>query len=169
MEDKEIVLVAVVAADGGIGKDGDLLWHLPGDLKHFKALTMGAPVIMGRKTWESLPKRPLPGRQNIVISRNSDYVAEGADVVSSLEDAVASADGERVFVIGGGSIYAEAMNVADVLEITEVADEVGDADTFFPVIEPEDWRLTDESYGRDMKEEKGVMYRFLTYVRRLEQ
>ncbi|MDE5774018.1 MAG: dihydrofolate reductase [Muribaculaceae bacterium] len=166
MNEKKIVLVAVVAADGGIGKDGDLLWHLPGDLKHFKALTMGAPVIMGRKTWESLPKRPLPGRQNIVITRNALYEASGAECAGSLAEAVIKADGERVFVIGGGSIYDEAIDMADMLEITEVADSCEDADTFFPDIDQEVWVLTEDSYGRDMKEEQGVMYRFLTYERR---
>ena len=102
-----LTVIAAVARNGVIGKDNRLPWHLPADLKHFKALTTGHTVIMGRKTWESLPERfrPLPGRQNIVVTRNAGYAASGATVVNSLADAVAAASGSEAFVIGGAELY----------------------------------------------------------------
>ncbi len=129
-----IVLIAGVARNGAIGRDNGLLWRLPEDMAHFKALTMGHPVIMGRKTWDSLPARfrPLPGRRNIVLSRNADLQLDGAEVVASLHEALAAcADTELVFVIGGAQIYAEALPRADRLELTEVDADYA-ADAFFP-------------------------------------
>jgi dihydrofolate reductase len=129
-----ITVVAAVARNGVIGKDNRLVWHLPEDMKHFRRLTMGAPVIMGRKTWDSLPERfrPLPGRRNIVLSRQPGWQAAGAEVAPSLAAALAAAaDAPQVFVIGGGQAYAEAMAIADQLVITEIDhDFVGD--TYFP-------------------------------------
>ncbi len=129
-----ITLVAAVARNGVIGKDNRLLWHLPEDMKHFRQLTMGAPVIMGRKTWDSLPERfrPLPGRRNIVLSRQPGWQAAGAEVAQSLEAALAAAaDAPQVFVIGGGQAYAEAIAIADELVLTEIDhDFAGDA--YFP-------------------------------------
>lgn len=162
-----ITVIAAVAADGGIGRGGDLLWHLREDLRHFKAVTMGAPVVMGRKTWESLPKRPLPGRRNVVITRNADYIAEGADVVTSLEEALALAEsdaeatGKDVFVIGGGSIYAEALPMADALELTEIDAVAEGVDTFFPTVVKEEWEETQNTPG----EEAGITYSFVRYER----
>jgi len=132
----KIVLVAGVARNGVIGRDNQLLWHLPEDLKHFRALTMGAPVIMGRKTWESLPERfrPLPGRHNIVLSRAAGFGAAGASVVASFDDALALArrdDPPHAFVIGGAQIYREALARADELELTEVEREY-EGDAHFP-------------------------------------
>lgn len=161
-----ITIIAAVAEDGGIGRGGDLLWHLKGDLRHFKSLTMGAPVIMGRKTWESLPKRPLPGRLNIVVSRNENYQAPGAKVVASLIDAFSMAKGEddvenKIFVIGGQSIYAEAMRHADALDLTEIHALANDADTFFPAIDKDCWKPT----KREDAEENGITYSFVHYER----
>ena len=108
-----ITIIAVVGNDNAIGRRGDLLWHLSEDLRHFKALTMGHPVIMGRKTWESLPKRPLPKRRNIVVTRNPEFVAEGAEVVSSLQEAFDLTVNENPFVMGGGEIYNQSLPFAD--------------------------------------------------------
>lgn len=129
----EINIIAAVCANGAIGRAGDLLFHLSDDLKRFKALTMGWPIIMGRKTFESFPKGPLPGRRNIVISRRRDYAPAGAEVYASPEEALAACAGvEKVFVIGGGEIYRLFMPQADVLDLTEIDASPADADTFFP-------------------------------------
>ena len=140
----EIVIIAAVARNRVIGKDNRLLWNIPEDMAHFKALTAGHTVIMGRKTWESLPPRfrPLPGRRNIVISRQADYAAPGAEVADSLENALKLASTvASVFVIGGEQIYRQAMAIADRLEITEV-DLEPDGDAWFPEIAAVDWRET---------------------------
>lgn len=131
-----LTLIAGVARNGVIGRDNQLLWQLPEDLKHFRAATMGAPVIMGRKTWDSLPARfrPLPGRHNIVLSRQAGFDAPGASVVASLDAALALAgrDGAaRAFVIGGEQIYREALPRADELLLTEVEREF-EGDAHFP-------------------------------------
>lgn len=127
-------LIAAVAHDGAIGRDNDLLWHDSRDQKHFRAATMGCPVIMGRRTWDSLPERfrPLPGRRNIVVTRNATWQAPGAEVAHSLAEALTLvADVPKAFVMGGGQLYAEALPCADELELTEV-DASFAADTFFP-------------------------------------
>lgn len=155
----EIVIIAAVAKNRVIGKDNRLLWNIPEDMAHFKALTAGHPVIMGRKTWESLPPRfrPLPGRRNIVISRQADYDAPGAEVAESLEIALKKASTVALaFVIGGEQIYRQAMAVADRLEITEVdLDPEGDA--WFPEIAAGDWENTATTAGTG--------FSFLTYRR----
>lgn len=134
----DIVLVVAMSDNRVIGRDGDLPWRIPGDLKHFKAVTMGHPMIMGRKTWDSLG-RPLPGRRNIVVTRNADFAAEGAERAASLDDALAMCAGaEKVMIIGGGQIYAETIGRADILELTEVHAQV-DGDTVFPEIDPAQW------------------------------
>jgi dihydrofolate reductase len=129
-----LALIAAVARNGAIGKAGALLWHEPEDQKHFRRVTMGCPVIMGRKTWDSLPERfrPLPGRRNVVITRNADWHANGADTVPSLDAALALLAGApKAFVIGGAEIYALALPLADELVLTEIDAEL-DGDTFFP-------------------------------------
>lgn len=131
-----LVLIAAVARNGVIGRDNALLWSLPEDMRHFRAVTLGAPVIMGRKTWASLPERfrPLPGRRNIVLSRNPRFEAPGADVVAGLDEALALARREaapRVFVIGGEQIYREALPRADELMLTEIERDF-DGDAHFP-------------------------------------
>ena len=135
-------LIAAVARNRAIGKDNQLLWHLPEDMKHFRETTCGKPVVMGRKTWESLPEkfRPLPGRQNIVVSRDPAYKAHGADLAGSLEGALALAGGaEEVFVIGGEQLYRAALPFADRLYLTEVELEP-EADAFFPELNPAVWQ-----------------------------
>jgi dihydrofolate reductase len=130
----KLSLIAAVARNGAIGRDNDLLWQNPLDQKHFRQTTMGCPVIMGRRTWDSLPARfrPLPGRRNIVVTRNAQWQDTGAEVAHSLDEAVALlADVPRAFVIGGGELYAQAVAQADELVLTEV-DADFDADTFFP-------------------------------------
>jgi dihydrofolate reductase len=133
-EHTEVVLIAAVARNGAIGRDNDLVFGDPADQKHFRQATMGCPVIMGRKTWDSLPVRfrPLPGRRNVVVTRSADWQAPGAERAASVDDALARlADMPRVFVMGGGELYALALARADTLLLTEVdADLPGD--TFFP-------------------------------------
>jgi dihydrofolate reductase len=137
-----IAFVVAVSRNGVIGRAGGLPWHISTDLKRFKAITMGKPLIMGRKTWESLPKRPLPGRQNIVITRQKNYQAEGAVVVPDMASALAAAgEDEEICVIGGGEIYAMFFANADRIYLTEVDLEV-DGDTWLPLIDPGQWHET---------------------------
>ena len=140
----EIVIIAAVAQNRVIGRDNQLIWSIPEDMAHFKALTQGHTVLMGRKTWESLPPRfrPLPGRRNIVITRQPDFVAPGAELANSLEAGLGLAASDAlVFIIGGAEIYQQAMALADRLEITEV--ELSPAgDSWFPVIAAVNWEKT---------------------------
>ena len=127
-----ITIIAAIGKNNELGKDNQLLWHLPADLKHFKNLTSGHPIIMGRKTYESIGK-PLPNRTNIVVSRKDDWFEEGILIVPSLKDAIKHAKkiNENIFIIGGGEIYRHTINIADRLEITQVNHQT-DADVFFP-------------------------------------
>ncbi|WP_286227082.1 MULTISPECIES: dihydrofolate reductase [unclassified Polynucleobacter] len=126
-----------------IGKDNQMPWKISADLQFFKKVTMGYPIIMGRKTWESIG-RPLPGRRNIVVSRNSDYQANGAELVSSLDQALQSLqEFERVFVIGGQQLFNQAFPLADQLFITEIELEV-EGDTFFEVPDPQNWKIVEQ-------------------------
>ena len=210
----EICIIAAVAADGAIGKDNRLLWHLPGDMKHFREVTMGHPVIMGRKTFESIG-RPLPGRRNIIVSRSKekeiripregkpDLVAETAPHLQAALDAACSVaetvqsgassatssaaktvqagastavrfSGTTVssaadnalgecFIIGGASLYAETLPLADKLYLTEIQATAPDADTFFPEIDRTVWQETSRS---PMHKENDITYTFVTYSRR---
>ncbi|MEO8525969.1 MAG: dihydrofolate reductase [Caldimonas sp.] len=156
-----VCLIAAVARDGGIGLHGALVARISDDLRRLKRLTLGSPVIMGRKTWESIG-RPLPGRQNIVVTRDPAWQAEGATAASSLEAALALASGaERAFVLGGAELYALALPLADELELTEI-DAVYPADTFFP-----DWKRGDfRQTAREAHEtETGLRYNFVSYRR----
>jgi dihydrofolate reductase len=136
-----IYLVAAVAANGIIGAKGRLPWHLPGELQHFKRLTMGHPLIMGRRTWESL-RRPLPGRENIVVTRTAGYEAPGAAVASSLDAAIALCAGEPVaFVIGGTQLFEAALPIARGLVLTEIRRDY-EGDTWFPDYDRSQWRET---------------------------
>ncbi|MDP1611364.1 MAG: dihydrofolate reductase [Sulfuritalea sp.] len=156
-----LTLIAAVARNGVIGIDNRLPWHLPADLKHFKALTMGHTVIMGRKTWESLPEkfRPLPGRRNIVVTRNAGYHTASATLVTSLPAALAATDDSEAFVIGGAELYAAALPLADRLQLTEI-DATFKGDTWFPAIDPGLWReATRESHHGDT----GFDYAFVCY------
>ena len=154
-------VIAAVASNGVIGSAGKLPWHLPEDLKHFKALTSGHPVIMGRRTWESLG-RPLPERENIVVTRNRNYEAPGASVASSLGAALAlCADAPVAFVIGGAELYAEALESADVLWLTEVQRSF-DGDTRFPEFDRTRWR---EVERRPHTAAGGLRFDFVRYER----
>ena len=136
-----IYLVAAIAANGIIGANGRLPWRLPGELQHFKKLTMGHPIIMGRRTWESLGA-PLPGRENIVVTTTPDYHAEGAAVARSLEAAIALCLGEPVvFVIGGTQLFAEALPIARGMVLTEIQRDY-EGDTVFPPYDRSQWRET---------------------------
>lgn len=155
----EIVIIAAVAKNRVIGKDNRMLWNIPEDMARFKALTAGHTVIMGRKTWESLPPRfrPLPGRRNIVITRQADYAAPGAELAGSLENALKLASTATVaFIIGGEQIYRQAMAVADRLEITEV-DQEPEGDAWFPEIAAVDWKKKAKTGGNG--------FAFVTYRR----
>jgi dihydrofolate reductase len=157
----QLGLVYARAANGVIGRDGGLPWHLPEDLAHFKAVTLGAPVIMGRKTWDSLPPkfRPLPGRRNIVVTRQADWAGAGAERAGSLPEAVALChDAARAWIIGGADLYAQAEPLAQVAEVTEI-DQVVEGDAFAPVL-GEGWR--EVARVRHVSA-SGLGYSFVTY------
>jgi len=153
-------LVVAMDRKNCIGKNGDLPWRLPTDLQHFKAVTMGLPIIMGRKTFQSIG-RPLPGRQNIVVSQNRDLRIEGVDMASGLQAAADIASGSDIMVIGGGQLYTAALPFADRLIITHVDLDVR-GDTFFPDV---DWTAFDKTEDISAAE-NGISLRFSTYVRR---
>src|SRR3954452_19830353 len=155
-----VSFVVAHARNRVIGRDGGLPWHLPADLRRFRELTTGHAVVMGRKTYESLPERfrPLPNRRNLVLSRDPAYVAPGAEVFPDLDSALAACTGD-CFVIGGGTTYAEALRVADRVYATEIDAEI-DGDTFFP--ELAGWRRVEAS---PRKSENGHAFRFVTYER----
>lgn len=132
-----ISMIAAVGRNLELGKGNDLIWHFKEDMKFFKETTTGSSVIMGRKTFESLPKA-LPNRKNIVITNNSDYVADGGYVVNSIEKALELA-GDNAFIIGGGNIYSQFLPLADKIYLTEIEDECADADTYFPQFDKNDY------------------------------
>lgn len=150
--------------EGVIGHQGTLPWHIPEDMAHFRQVTDGHPVVMGRRTWESLPPRfrPLPGRRNLVLTRRRDLAVPGAEVVGTLDEALARAreDAEQVWVIGGAEVYAAALPVATVAEITEV-DAVVPGDTYAPPLTGWAW----ETAGDWRTSRTGLRYRHLRYVR----
>lgn len=160
-----LILVAAAAENDALGKDNELLWHLPDDFKHFKSLTSHHYIIMGRKTFESF-KAPLPNRKHVVITRQSDYVVpEGCVVVHSLEQALKLTSGqEEVFVIGGGEIYELALPYADKIELTRVHHSF-EADAFFPKLKEEEWKLLSE-LKHDIDEKHAYSFTFQTFVRR---
>jgi dihydrofolate reductase len=133
-------IIVAVDENNAIGKNNKLLWHLTEDLKHFKSITDGHPVIMGRRTFESIGKT-LPGRSNIIISRNPQFVVSGGIVVASLEKAIAVASeiDDNQFIIGGASVYGEAIKIADAIYLTVIHHRYDDADTFFPEISANEW------------------------------
>jgi len=154
-------IVVAYARNRVIGRDNDLPWRLPGDLAHFKRVTMGCPIIMGRKTWESLG-RPLPGRLNVVISRNPAYVAAGATLCGNLEQALqACADAPRACIIGGEQLFREALPQVDEIIATEIHADI-EGDTFFPVLQSADWQ---EIERLPQPEENGLRYDYVTLRR----
>lgn len=161
----DISIIVAVAENNAIGKDNKLLWHLSDDLKRFKKLTTGRTVIMGRKTYESLPVRPLPNRRNVVISDIPGDEIEGCLMAYSIEDALKLCDPEREnFIIGGGSIYRQFMKHANKLYITKVH-HIFDADTFFPEISNSEWELIEET-EHSPDEKNPYPYSFLIFKRR---
>ena len=172
MTDVPVSIVVAVSKDGVIGREGGMPWRLSTDLKRFKALTIGKPIIVGRKTLESFGGKPLPGRPHVVVSRNADLTIEGAVVAASVQEAlviaqrIASETGaDEVCVIGGGEIYAQALRAADVLYVTHVDATIGDGDTFFPAIEPEVFAKREET-AYPAGEKDSFPTRFAVYARR---
>lgn len=162
----EKCIIVAIADNNAIGRNNGLLWHISEDLRFFKRTTLGSPVIMGRKTFESIG-RALPGRVNIVVSRGFS-TGEEVEIVNSLEDAFAVAEDtnlEKCFVIGGGQIYAQALDFADRLVVTHVHTVIEDADTFFPAINPEIWNVVQRS-EMFTDEETGYQFEFVEYEKR---
>ena len=161
-----ISIIVAVAENYAIGKKGDLLCHLPADLKHFKDITSGKTVLMGERTFYSLPKHPLPNRRNIVLTDAQGKTFEGAEAVYSLDEMEAKVNGEEeAFVIGGGMVYRQMMERADKLYITHIHHSWEDADTFFPVIDPAVWKqISAERHEAD--EKNPYDYTFAEYVRK---
>jgi len=162
----QITLVVAMSENRVIGRDGGLPWQISADLKHFKKVTMGSPIIMGRKTWDSIG-RALPGRRNIVITRNAEFTPTGADTVTTIDAALALCredDADKAMIIGGGQIYAETIKIADAIELTEVHETI-DGDTVFPEIDPDIWQET----ARDLQSAEtpgGPTFSFVTLIRR---
>ena len=159
---RELWAVVAMGRNGEIGAAGDMPWHLPEDLRHFKELTMGHPVIMGRRTWESIPRRPLPGRRNIVVTRNPLFSAEGAETANSLELALQLAPPPEVpVIIGGASIYKAALPYLTHIFMTRIDSEYPGADTWFPELNSADWEETDRSELMH-SDRSGLDYHFVT-------
>ncbi|WOT04547.1 type 3 dihydrofolate reductase [Shewanella youngdeokensis] len=158
----KIAMIAAMANNRVIGKDNQMPWHLPEDLRHFKALTLGKPIVMGRKTYESIG-RPLPGRHNIVISRQANLVIDGVTTVTSFDDAkLAAGDCDELIIMGGGQLYKSLLAIADILYLTEIALDV-DGDTFFPDWDDGTWL----EVSRDVaKNDKNLEYSFIKLVRK---
>jgi dihydrofolate reductase len=162
---KRLIVIAAAAENNALGKDNDLVWHLPDDFKRFKALTSGHKIIMGRKTLESFPK-PLPNREHIAITRDTKYMPKFASIiVYSLEEAIALVkDGETAFIIGGGEIYKQSMPYATDIELTRVHGSF-EADAFFPEIDEKEWDLVNEEH-HPKDDRHDYAFTYLTYRRK---
>lgn len=159
-----IHLIVAVGEDGAIGKQGNLIWKISDDLKRFKTLTTGHPVIMGRKTWESLPKKPLPGRRNIVVTRQNDFRADGAETAKSIEEAISITCDEEPFVIGGAEIYKAFLPYVSILDLTCIKDKCRDADAFLQLDVSKGWELIEESEMKTTTE--GLSFQYQTFHRK---
>jgi len=159
---KTITLIAAMGTNRAIGLEGRMPWHLPAELQHFKQTTMGKAIVMGRKTWQSIG-RPLPGRQNIVISRNSDFIAAGATVADSLEAAVVLAKASEIMVIGGGQLYQSGLPLATRMVLTLI-DIEPEADTWFPEWDTRHWHQTKERHF-PADDTNGIAYRIVELER----
>jgi dihydrofolate reductase len=159
-----ITIIVAVDRNNGIGYRNNLLAHLPGDLQRFKKITMGHCLIMGKKTWESLPRKPLPGRKNIVLTDNELDCFDCAETARSIDEALGMCDpGKEIFIIGGGSVYRQFMPLADRLLITHIHEEFK-ADTFFPEISPDEWYISEQQ--DHIAEEQGKQsFTYTTYLR----
>lgn len=172
MTGPRLILIAAVSRNGVIGRQGDMPWRLSTDLKRFKTMTLGKPVIVGRKTFDSFGSRPLPGRPHVIVTRNPDFRYDGADVAASLTEAIkiarhkaAESGADEIYVLGGGEIYDQAIEIADMLRITHVETEIPDGDTFFPAIDPAVFEKVEE-VAVPAGERDSYPTRFATYVRR---
>src|SRR5690625_2384575 len=163
-----ISMVAAAGENNALGKDGKLLWHLPHDIKRFKKITMGNPVIMGRKTFETLPN-PLPGRKNIIITKNKDYKAENCIIAHNLEEAIEKAkevaQGNEICIVGGGEIYKQGLPFSNKIELTRIHHNFNDGDAFFPELDYKNWNLQSDFYhAKDIKHKYAFSY--LTFVKK---
>lgn len=159
-------IIVAVADNNAIGRDGDLLWHIHDDMVFFRNTTRGHPVIMGRKTWDSLQVRPLPKRKNYVITTNPDFSFQGVEVLHSTQDVAKIEDtNEEYFIIGGGSIYKEFLPMCSKLYLTKVYSSFPEADTFFPEINMEEWKVVSESEMMEDKE-SNLKFQFITLERK---
>ena len=166
----EIIVIAAVAQNNVIGKDGDIPWRLKEDFQHFQDKTMGHPCVMGDKTYESLPDnaKPLPGRENVVLTFDKNYNPEGAKIFFSWEEAIEYLkDKEKVYICGGASIYKLGLKVADTLELTRIKKDI-EGDTFFPEINFDEWELVKQEDSEGVKKRTGetLKFSFLTYKRK---
>ena len=157
--------IVAVSSDWAIGRQGDLLCHLPADMRHFKEVTMGHSIIMGRKTFESFPRRPLPGRQNIVITRNTGWQYPDVTVAHSLEEAIAAAQTDIVFIIGGAQVYEQALPLVDVLHLTVIHARWATADAFFPAIDMKEWQEVSREH-HESDHSNAYEFDFVTLKRR---
>lgn len=160
-----ISIIVAVSQNHAIGNENKLLYWLPNDLKRFKALTTGHTIIMGRKTFESLPKGALPNRRNIVLSTQKEFQCPGAELFPSLEEAIKHCNEEEVFIIGGESVYKQAMGIANKIYLTEVQHETSEADAFFPEINPDEWVETGREF-HSTDEKHLHPYLFIDYIRK---
>ena len=157
----DLNMIVAVGRNGAIGRKGELIWYIPEDLKRFKRLTTGHPVIMGRTTWESLPKKPLPGRRNIVLTTRKDMNFPGAETAGSIAEAMEMTAGEEPFVIGGAAVYNEMMPYVGKLYLTEIDSDAPDADAFLNLNLNEKWEIESQSEWHSTPE--GVKYRYTDY------
>lgn len=163
---KQIHAIVAVDENWAIGRQGDLLCHLPADMRHFKQVTMGYSIVMGRKTFESFPRRPLPGRQNIVITRNAGWQYPGVTVVHSVEEAIAAAETDTVYIIGGAQVYELALPLVEVLHLTVIHARWASADAFFPELDMSEWQeVSREHHQSDHR--NAYEFDFVTLKRRL--
>lgn len=163
---KQIHAIVAVDENWAIGRQGDLLCHLPADMRHFKQVTMGYSIVMGRKTFESFPRRPLPGRQNIVITRNAGWQYPGVTVVHSVEEAIAAAETNTVYIIGGAQVYELALPLVEVLHLTVIHARWASADAFFPALDMSEWQeVSREHHQSDHR--NAYEFDFVTLKRRL--
>jgi dihydrofolate reductase len=161
-----ISIIVAVSEDLGIGKNNELLWHIPEDLKRFKKITYGKTVIMGKRTWESLSKKPLPGRKNVVITDIPNEDFSGAVTAYSVDDALNKCEKEEeIFIIGGGSIYTQFMPLTDRLYVTHVHKK-RPADTWFPKIDRRVWRVIEKEESKDDDNVTGIKYTIIIYERK---
>lgn len=163
---QKVTIIAAMTRDGGLGHKGELLYRISADMKHFKSITMGKPIVMGRKTFESFPNGALPGRRNIVVTSNRDYEAPGIETAESPAEALRlTAEAEETMVIGGGEIYRQMMPSATTLELTVIdADAPADTDTFMPEISPDEWNVAEVS-DPQTDPRTGATFRFVRYTR----